>query len=161
LSWPDAEGGTLRVTFTRSPPSLAINGEIDETAYEDLVAALDALRYCPGEIHVGLAGVEYCDLAGLRAILSLTGVNGQGSRRVTLHDVPPHLIEVLRILGWDATPGLTLDDGPGQLATQGGGLPAPQDCVPDRGGHLEARRPHLSGTALFPGRRSLRRRPNR
>lgn len=132
MSCPAIEGETLRITSTRSPPSLAINGEIDETTYGDLLAALGTLGDCPGEIHVGLAGVLYCDLAGLRAILSLTGVNGQGSRPVMLHDVPPHLIEVLRILGWDATPGLTLDDGPCQLATPGGGLPAPHDCAADR-----------------------------
>lgn len=30
--------------------------------------------------------------------------------RLVLHDVPPHLNEILRIPGWGATPGLTLDE---------------------------------------------------
>lgn len=101
----------LRITFTRSPPGLAINGDIDETTYPDLVRALKRFPDRLAEIHVGLAGVEYCDLAGLRAILRLVRGNGQG-RCVVLHAVPAHLHEVLRILGWDATPGLTIDERP-------------------------------------------------
>jgi hypothetical protein len=28
-----------------------------------------------------------------------------------LHDLPPHLRTVLGIVGWDATPGLVIDQG--------------------------------------------------
>ena len=106
-----AADGALRITSTRSPPGLALSGEIDEISYADLVGALERFADRLAEIHVGLAGVEYCDLAGLRAILKLARGNGQ-TRCVVLHNVPPHLHEVLRILGWDATPGLTIDERP-------------------------------------------------
>ena len=33
-----------------------------------------------------------------------------------LHEVPPQFIAVLRIVGWDSTPGLTVDP-------RGGGVP--------------------------------------
>ena len=64
-----------------------------------------------------LAGVEYCDLAGLRTIVRLAGGRGggrdRGGRRLVLRDVPPELKTILQIMGWDATPGLVID-GPGQ-----------------------------------------------
>jgi anti-anti-sigma regulatory factor len=105
-----AGDGNLRITPTSSPPGLAITGEIDEPSYGDLAAALERLTAGPGEIHVDLAGVEYCDLVGLRAIVGLTGANDQDhSRRVVLHNVPPHVRTVLGILGWDCTPGLIMD----------------------------------------------------
>lgn len=117
VNCPAAEGGTLQITSTRSPLGLAISGEIDESTYDHLVGALDRLADGPGEIHVWLAGVEYCDLAGLRAILSLAGSNGQ-SRCVVLHDVPPASREALRILGWDTTSGLTIDERQWQPTTR-------------------------------------------
>jgi len=104
-------GGALRITLTSRPLGLAITGEIDEFTHRHLLGALDRLAAGPGEIHFDLAGVEYCDLIGLRAIVGVTRVNGQDhSRRVVLHNVPPRLRTVLRIVGWDATPGLTIDE---------------------------------------------------
>jgi ABC-type transporter Mla MlaB component len=111
MAAPGASRAALRITSTRRPPGLAISGEIDETTYGDLVGALGTFADGLAEVHLGLAGVEYCDLAGLRAILRPARGNGQ-IRCVVLHDVPPHLREVLRILGWDATPGLTIDQRP-------------------------------------------------
>ena len=63
------------------------------------------------------AEVEYCDLAGLRAIILLTGTDGYSnnretpppSRRVVLHEVPAQLETVLGIVGWDSVPGLVVD----------------------------------------------------
>lgn len=106
-----AEDGTLRITATRSPPGLAISGEIDESTYGDLVDTLARFADGAAELHVGLAGVEYCDLAGLRAIVGLAQLNGQ-RRRVVLHDVPPASKDLLRILGWDTTPGLAIAERP-------------------------------------------------
>jgi ABC-type transporter Mla MlaB component len=111
------DDGVLRITNTTNPPGLAIAGEIDESTYPGL---LSALRGAGGraEIHFSLGGVRYCDLAGLRAIVCATGADGcensgnghhGGRRAVVLHQVPPQLITVLRIVGWDSTPGLTLD----------------------------------------------------
>ena len=111
------DDGVLRITTTDDPPGLAIAGEIDESTYPGLVSALDKLMDGPAEIHVSLAAVSYCDLAGLRAIVRITGAesNGasgseaDGSRRVVLHGVSRSLATVLRIVGWDSIPGLALD----------------------------------------------------
>ncbi len=105
------DDGVLRITETRSPPGLAIAGEIDEGTYPALVGTLKELSGgAAGEIHFNLGDVDYCDLAGLRAIILLAGSDGDGrGRRLVLHNVPQQLRAVLRIVGWDATPGLVLD----------------------------------------------------
>lgn len=116
------DDGVLRITWAGNPPVLALAGEIDESTYQGLVGALNEATDGRGEIHVSLARVDYCDLAGLRAIILLTGADGQSrngsgpqSRRLVLHEVPPYLQTVLRIVGWDSAPGLTLDGPQGSL----------------------------------------------
>lgn len=103
-------GGPLRITRTGTPARLAIAGEIDESTYPSLVASLDELTRDAPEVHLDLAGVIYCDLAGLRAMVRLAGPGPEGApdRRLVLHQVPDQLRAVLEIIGWDAVPGLVL-----------------------------------------------------
>jgi hypothetical protein len=132
------DDGVLRITTTDDPPGLAIAGEIDESTYPGLVSALDKLAEGPAEVHVSLAEVSYCDLAGLRAIVRITGAEsngaagggagtgGNGGRRVVLHGVPLSLKAVLRIVGWDSIPGLAMDQPdsrvpPGSASGSGSG----------------------------------------
>jgi ABC-type transporter Mla MlaB component len=110
-----------------SPPGLVIAGEIDEDTYPVLVAKLNELAASGPEFHFNLAGVEYCDLAGLRAIIGLTGTGHV--ERVVLHDVPRRLQNVLRIVGWDSTPGLVIEQ-PSRAAAPG---PADGPPRPGRG----------------------------
>ena len=70
------DDGVLRITNTADPPGLAIAGEIDESTYAGLIAALGKLTHGAAEVHVSLGGVSYCDLAGLRAIVCVTGAGG-------------------------------------------------------------------------------------
>jgi ABC-type transporter Mla MlaB component len=104
--------GALRITRTINPPGLAISGDIDEFTYSGLLSALADIAGEAAEIHVDMARVQYCDLAGLRAIIALTRTSGYGQeqrgRRVVLDGIPPQLRAVLGIVGWDATPGLAL-----------------------------------------------------
>jgi ABC-type transporter Mla MlaB component len=111
------DDGVLRITSTDDPPGLAIAGEIDESTYPGLMVALRRFTDGPAEVHFSLSGVSYCDLAGLRALVRVTGAsgdgapcNGGGTRRVVLHGVPPQIVTVLRIVGWDSIPGLDLDE---------------------------------------------------
>ncbi len=108
---PAYDDGVLRITRTGPPPGVSVAGEIDESTYAALVATLDELTRGQHEVHVDLGDVVYCDLAGLRAIVRLAGPAGQGEggRRVVLHQVPAQLRAVLEIIGWDSVPGLFLD----------------------------------------------------
>ena len=105
------DDGVLRIAATGKPSGLAIAGDIDEDTYPALVRKLDELASAD-EIHLNLAGVQYCDVAGLRAITRLADAGrGRSSRRVVLHEVPPRLRTVLSILGWDSIPGLVIEHG--------------------------------------------------
>jgi anti-anti-sigma regulatory factor len=118
------DDGTLRITYWGSPPVVILSGDIDEATWPGLVSVLEDAADEQAEVHFDFGGVGYCDLAGLRAIIGVTcaGRDGEGGpRRVVLHQVPPELEKVLRILGWDATPGLALHgpadhSGPASLA---------------------------------------------
>jgi hypothetical protein len=52
--------------------------------------------------------VDYCNLAGLRAIIRLA----TAERTVVLHGLPAQLHTALGILGWDSTPGLVINPRP-------------------------------------------------
>lgn len=128
----------LRAAFTRPPPTLILAGEADESNYRQLTAALTAAATAGDEwLLVDLASLTYCDLAGLRAIVSLptwhrpapesrarpkraptpaAAVTGPEIarpeitvRRVVLRDASRPVRDALRILGWDETPGVTLE----------------------------------------------------
>jgi anti-anti-sigma regulatory factor len=135
--------GILRVIWACRPPVVLIAGEIDESRYSGLVSALERPANFEGDIHVNLAELAFCDLAGLRAILRLARTGradeGRGGSCLVLHDVPPHLRMVLEILGWDSTPGLIIEAA--QLTANPHGMasagPAPNGegtatCPPSR-----------------------------
>lgn len=106
---PVYDDGVMRVTRTADPAGLAIAGEIDESTYPALLGALRELPAAPPNVHLDLADVSYCDLAGLRAIVRLASPGGGGTGRpVVLHKVPEQLRAVLEIVGWDTIPGLSV-----------------------------------------------------
>jgi ABC-type transporter Mla MlaB component len=125
------DDGVLRITSTSHPPGLTLEGEIDESTYPGLVHALQVSAKDRAEVHFSLGGVRYCDLAGLRAIVRTTGIGGEDNghgrgRRVVLHQVPAQLLKVMRIVGWDATPGLAVDQ-------PADGIPPASDSPPEAG----------------------------
>ena len=108
-----ADSSCLQAVFTSPPPTLRLAGDIDEWTFPDLteILARAAAAGVP-RMHVDLAGVGYCDVAGLRAMISLA--SGGGDHRAAVGEVvfthlPGPLERVLRILGWDAAPGVILE----------------------------------------------------
>ena len=105
-----ADGG-LRIAPANGVPGLVIAGEIDESSYRRLVRGLAVLN-SGDDVHIDLSGVEFCDLAGLRAIVCVTQADGGDSvaGHLTLHAVPDRLRRILEILGWDDMPGVGFAD---------------------------------------------------
>ena len=133
-SHPAYDDGVLRITSIGSPASLAIAGDIDGYTYAALLDTLRRLTDGLHEIHINLADVDYCDLAGLRAIILLAegSVNhDRGGTRLVLHEVPGQLKTILQILGWDTTPGLAIEE-PGQRSAPAGSS-APREVVEPAG----------------------------
>src|ERR1700683_4316852 len=94
------DDGALRITWTGNPLVVAIAGEIDESTFPALIRRLSDLADGQREICVNLAGLTFCDVVGLRAIVRLTGAgSGQSGRRLVLQEVPQHLMKLLQILG--------------------------------------------------------------
>ncbi len=96
------DDGVLRISRTAAG-WLVLAGEIDDETYPALVSHLGLVAAGAAEVRLDVSAVRYCDLAGLRAMIRLTEA---GRRRVTLHGIPAHLDDLLRVLGWDTTPGL-------------------------------------------------------
>jgi anti-anti-sigma regulatory factor len=115
-----SDDGELRITRLGDEPWLVVAGEIDEYSYKSLIRALASVARDPGEIHIDLGDVEYCDVAGLRAfvVLAAAPCRDHAGTRVVLHHVPSHLVNVLHILGWDSTSGLTVAEGPASPGTR-------------------------------------------
>lgn len=113
-----AGGGALRIDHAGNLLRLA--GDMDTVTHAGLVAALDRVAGQPADIHIDLAGVDFCDVACLRALVLLSHASHQNpdqpGRRVILHQPPAELKNLLQILGWDTTPGLVIDESPGTLS---------------------------------------------
>jgi len=102
---PVYDDGVLRITRIPAAgpgPGYALAGEIDESTVCGLAAKLAELAADLDEVHLDLGALAYSDLAGLRVIVQLAS----GRRRMVLHRLPPHLLAVLAIVGWDTAPGL-------------------------------------------------------
>ena len=121
-----AGGGEFRIDYAGNLLRLA--GEMDEVTHADLVAALDRFADEPGDIHIDLAGVDFCDVACLRALVLLSHASHQDpdqpGRRVILHQPPAELKNLLQILGWDSAPGLVIDESPRQALLTWAASPA-------------------------------------
>jgi anti-anti-sigma regulatory factor len=100
----------LRIARAHDRPGLIIAGDADESGYPLLLRSLAALDQ-HGDVHIDLGGIEFCDLAGLRAIVCAgrLGEDISPGRPVCLHAVPPRLRRIMQILGWDDRPGLAFD----------------------------------------------------
>ena len=103
--------GALRMVLRNYPPGLAIGGDVDEATYPALVATLAEVARGRRKVHVDLSAVEFCDLAGLRAIVRLATAR----RTMVLHGLAGQVQTILGILGWDSTPGLVIDNQPSGL----------------------------------------------
>ncbi|HEX6678253.1 MAG TPA: STAS domain-containing protein [Actinomycetes bacterium] len=110
---PAAEPGTvgdplLRLTPCRRPPGLCLEGEIDASNILDLAAALTIATTTLHVIHLDVARLESIDLAGVN-LLARTARSLPPGGALVLHALSSHLRRVVRLAGWDQTPGLRLD----------------------------------------------------
>ena len=115
-----ADNGHFSISRRNDSDSLhlVLAGEIDVSSVPALAAALpDAADAADaaGVLHVDLADVYFCDLAALRVIIGLDLSSDPPEPRpvrpVVLHRLPAALEKILRIIGWDTAPGLTIDSG--------------------------------------------------
>ncbi|MFI0351871.1 MEDS domain-containing protein [Actinomadura sp. 9N407] len=98
------DDGVLRITPTYTPPGLRLTGAIDESTLPAVEWALLEVAGRGGHFCLDLAGLDFCDMAGLRALVG-SGRGGDGlERQVIIRDPPGYLHLMMRIAGWDAPP---------------------------------------------------------
>ncbi|MCW2881205.1 MAG: hypothetical protein JWQ95_5305 [Sphaerisporangium sp.] len=104
------DGAILRIRRIADPPELRVEGAIDATTVNELSKALATAVQCgDGDVRVNLEGVTFVDLAGLRVLADAASALPEG-RALILWRVPGHVRHLIRLVGWDTTPGLRLFD---------------------------------------------------
>ena len=140
--------GSLRVTCDAGPPPrLVLAGDIDLTTHADLTAALASAADSTGQVHIDMAGVRFCDVAGLRVILRGGAGQQPAPARATVHNLPPHLHKLLVLLDGDPAPDLVKD--PAGHPRTSAGLPG-QAARPRDDGSAQTPVSSLNGSAASP-----------
>ncbi|TDD80196.1 anti-sigma factor antagonist [Actinomadura darangshiensis] len=99
----------LRISAASASPRLRMSGEIDVSNAPDVAQALRAAGdRLPGDLHVDLSGLEFMDVAGLRAFAKAARDLDAGSRLLVLHSVSPHIDRLFGMIGWAASAGLEI-----------------------------------------------------
>ncbi|MDZ5620967.1 STAS domain-containing protein [Nocardioides bizhenqiangii] len=93
---------TVRIRFTPNLPVVRLSGELDIASLHLLTDALDsvAAASCPGDLVVlNLAGITFCDVAGLRMIEMCAATLAAADKELILYDAPPQLRKLIKITG--------------------------------------------------------------
>ncbi|REE98636.1 MEDS domain-containing protein [Thermomonospora umbrina] len=104
------DNGTLRITPTFTPPGLVLAGAIDESTCPAVLEALRTTGSRAGHICLDLSALEFCDMAGLRALVGAGRTSTGMERQVILREPPEHLAMMMRLAGWDSLPGVYVEE---------------------------------------------------
>lgn len=97
----------LVVAHTSSPAGLSFSGEIDASNSHAVGSSIAAAMTPSSGLHVDVSQVMFCDISGIRALVSVTEGLPEG-RRLLLHGMPAQLENVMRVVGWNRLPGLVV-----------------------------------------------------
>jgi len=99
----------LVIRRTHAPDGLSFTGAIDLFNVDSVARSLSSVLGEEGDLHIDVSQLEFCDVSGIRALV--TAAESVGSRRrLVLHGLPPQLRTVMRVVGWTDLPGLVIDD---------------------------------------------------
>ncbi|MEU0553730.1 MEDS domain-containing protein [Dactylosporangium sp. NPDC006015] len=100
----------LRIVPTFAPRGLRVIGTVDDSTAGPFAEALAHTAGWPEPIVViDLAELRFIDVAGIRALVRAAEALPP-DRALEVRHLAPTLRNVLRIVGWDTTPGLTIGD---------------------------------------------------
>jgi anti-anti-sigma factor len=106
-----AIAGGLTIARTADPRALLLRGEIDATNSDTVATAVAAAMEADGDLFVDFRDVLFCDLTGLRALVSAAEAAGTG-RRIVVTGLSEPLRRVLGIVGWAELPALVIAESP-------------------------------------------------
>jgi anti-anti-sigma regulatory factor len=97
----------LVVARTTSPDGLRFAGEIDASNSHAVGTAIAAANVPNRDIHVEVGSLLFCDISGIRALVSAAQALPRG-RRLLLHGMPAQLETVIKVVGWNRMPALVV-----------------------------------------------------
>ena len=97
----------IRRTF--APEGLSVSGSIDVFNVDAFAETLAGCLPGEGDLKVDLHYLEFCDVSGIRALVSAARGTGEG-RRMVLEGLPSQLRNVMALVGWSDLPGLAVMD---------------------------------------------------
>ncbi len=103
----------LVIRQTWEPPGLSISGVIDLFNVDAFARSLNSSLDGDGDLNIDLSELEFCDVSGIRALVSAAERMGR-RRRMVLLGLPPQLQTVMTVVGWTDLPGLVLGEPDGQ-----------------------------------------------
>jgi anti-anti-sigma factor len=99
----------LVIRRTYAPSGLSVSGAIDVFNVDAFAQTLGTCLEGQGDLNVNLHYLEFCDVSGIRALVSAAKEVHQG-RRLVLAGLPLQLRNVMTLVGWNDLPGLVIDD---------------------------------------------------
>lgn len=99
----------LVVRRTFAPAGLSVTGAIDAFNVDAFAETLDMSLVGEGDLKIDLRYLEFCDVSGIRALVSAAKVVNEG-RRLVLHGLPEQLRTAMTLVGWNDLPGLVIAD---------------------------------------------------
>jgi anti-anti-sigma factor len=99
----------LVIRHTIPPNGLSFSGVLDIFNADSVASSLSDQLHGQGDLHIDLSNVEFCDVSGIRALVTAAETAGDG-RRLVLHGLPPLLQKVMTLVGWGELPTLALCD---------------------------------------------------
>ncbi|MFB4273503.1 STAS domain-containing protein [Nonomuraea sp. GTA35] len=98
----------LRITPLADPAGVRLEGELDRATLPALTRALASMAD-GGGFCADLSGLAFCDVGGLRALVTAPA-GLRGGQILTLRSPSPQLRRRLQLTGWDQTAGLRLQE---------------------------------------------------
>jgi anti-anti-sigma factor len=98
----------LRVSLNPARGWLQISGEMDAWNVGAIREALQSALVGPGDLHVDVSQLLFCDVTGIRAIVA-AAAHLEAGRRLVLHGLDPQLQRVFQVVGWSGIPSLVID----------------------------------------------------
>ena len=97
----------LSVTRTQIPHGLRFSGEIDISNSGAIAESLLKAFAGDGDPHLDLSRLVFCDVSGIRALVTVAENLGP-KRRLLLHGLPPEIGRVFHVTGWTGVSGFSL-----------------------------------------------------
>lgn len=99
----------LVIRHTVPPNGLTFAGVLDMFNADAVAGSVATLLDGEDDLHLDLSNVEFCDVSGIRALVSVAE-SASGRRRLVMHGLPPALHRVMMLVGWGELPSLALCD---------------------------------------------------